>query len=127
MGLLLPLHLLHSPSERSGPNMIDDIFGALCGEAVLDGIVNARRSQRVFCVFFGAIGGILGAIGAVHFGGQAGLTTNLALRLSMTALFVFLACFSLFNVGLGRAWRWPGRGFLASLAAIFISRILWGP
>ena len=43
------------------------------------------------------------------------------------ALFVFLACFSLFNVALGRRWRWPGICFALSFAGLFAARILFGP
>jgi hypothetical protein len=45
----------------------------------------------------------------------------------MQALFVFLACFSLFNIALKRSWRWPGAGFVLSFVALFATRILCGP
>jgi hypothetical protein len=44
----------------------------------------------------------------------------------MIALFTFMASFSLFNVALGRRWRWPARLFLLSLVALFASRVLFG-
>jgi hypothetical protein len=106
--------------------MIDDLLGTLFEGATVEKLNNSRRVQLLFRILFGLIGGALGAIGAVHFGLTAGLTDNVAMRASFAALFVFLACFSLFNIALGRPWRWPGKLFLASLAAIFITRILWG-
>lgn len=49
------------------------------------------------------------------------------MRLSMVAVFVFLASFSLFNVALGRKWRWPGKLFVLSFVALFGARLFFGP
>ena len=46
--------------------------------------------------------------------------------ISMIAMFLFLASFSLFNVGLGRPWRRPGKLFVVSIVALFVTRILFG-
>lgn len=106
--------------------MIDDLLGALFEGATVENLSNSRRVQLLFRILFGLIGGGLGAVGAVHFGFNTELTENVAMRVCFAALFVFLGCFSLFNIALGRPWRWPGKLFLASLAAIFITRFLWG-
>jgi hypothetical protein len=107
--------------------MLDDLLGHLFGEVVLGRLSRSRRAQLLFRLFFGLIGAALGGAGAVHFALQPDLTSNLALRASMLAMFVCLASFSLFNIALGRRWRWPGLGFVASFAALFASRIALGP
>jgi hypothetical protein len=76
---------------------------------------------------FGLVGALLGLVGAVHFALKTGLTGNVALRAAMVMTFLGLASFSLFNVGLGRPWRWPGLLFALSFAALFPARLLFGP
>lgn len=44
----------------------------------------------------------------------------------MVAMFAFLAAFFLFNVALGRTWRWPGVLFAFSFVSLFVTRILFG-
>jgi hypothetical protein len=44
----------------------------------------------------------------------------------MVAMFVFLAAFCLFNIALGRTWRWPGVLFVASFVSTLALRILFG-
>ena len=106
--------------------MIDDLLVHLFGEAVFGKLGHSRRAQLLFRVFFGLLGAGLGVAGAVHFARLEGYTSNVALWASIVASFVFLASFSLFNVALGRKWRWPGLGFVASFVAVFASRILFG-
>jgi hypothetical protein len=105
---------------------MDDLLVHLFGEAILGKLTRSRRAQLLFRVFFGLLGAGLGVTGAVHFGFKADLTQNTALRLSMVALFVFLASFSLFNVALGRKWRWPGVLFVISFVSLFATRIIFG-
>jgi hypothetical protein len=107
--------------------MLDDLLVHLFGEALFRKLGHSRRAQLLFRVFFGLIGAGLGVTGAVHFALKTGFTENTALRLSMVALFVFLASFSLFNVALGRKWRWPGVLFVISLVSLFATRIIFGP
>jgi hypothetical protein len=42
-------------------------------------------------------------------------------------MFAGVAAFSLFNVALRRAWRWPGLLVIASFVTLFLSRVLLGP
>ena len=107
--------------------MIDDILGELLGEAAFGKLSKSRRAQLLFSLFFGLLGTVLGILGAVHFLRQPDLTQNGPLRVCMGGLFIFLACFSLFNVGLRRKWRWPGILFVVSLVGLFVARILFGP
>jgi len=107
--------------------VFDDLLGELFGEAVSRRLGNSRRAQLLARVFFGLLGAGLGIAGAVHFARRPDLTSNTPMWISMIALFVFLSSFSLFNVGLGRTWRWPGKLFLVSLVALFMTRILFGP
>jgi len=106
--------------------MLDDFLGDLFGEAVFGRLSKSRRAQLLARLFFGLVGGVLGVMGAVHFAFKDGLTNNVALRLSMVVLFVCLASFSFFNVGLGCRWRWPGRLFVLSFVSLFVTRILFG-
>jgi hypothetical protein len=106
--------------------VFDDLLGELFGEAVFGRLGNSRRALLLVRVFFGLLGAGLGIVGAVHFARRPDLTSNTPMWISMIAVFVFLAGFSLFNVGLGRTWRWPGRFFLVSLVALFVTRILFG-
>jgi len=65
-------------------------------------------------------------VSALYFATRSNLEGNIAMRASMVATFVFLASFSLFNVALGRTWRWPGLLFAASFGMLFVSRIAFG-
>lgn len=107
--------------------MIDDILAPLFGEAAFGRLSRSRRAQLLFRLFFGLLGAALGVIGAFHFALATDLTANTAMRFSMVAVFVFLAAFCLFNVALGRKWRWPGRLFVVSFVALFGTRLLLGP
>lgn len=106
--------------------MIDEMLVQLFGEAVFGRLGKSRRAQLLFRLFFGVLGGVLGLVGAVYFAGRQDLGSNVALRASMVAVFVSLAAFSLFNVGLGRQWRWPGRLFALSVVMLFATRLLFG-
>ena len=118
-----PATILLHPCRQT---MIDDLLGDLFGQAVFGRLGRSRRAQLMCRVAFGLLGGVLGLAGAVHFGFRSEITGNMAMRCSMIALFLFLASFSLFNVGLGRKWRWPGRLFVVSFIALFATRILFG-
>lgn len=106
--------------------MIDEILVELFGEAAFGRLGRSRRARLLFRVFFGLLGAALGLVGAVHFVRNPAITANGAMHASMVALFVFLASFFLFNVALGRRWRWPGLGFVLSFVALFVTRILFG-
>jgi hypothetical protein len=107
--------------------MLDDLLIHLFGEAVFGKLGRSRRAQLLFRVFFGLIGAGLGVAGAVHFALKTDLTRNTAMHLSIVGLFVFLTSFSLFNVALGRKWRWPGVFFAISFVSLFATRIVFGP
>lgn len=107
--------------------MIDDLLGEIFGEAIFGRLNKSRRAQLLFRLAFGLLGAGLFGAGAVWFLLKTDLTGNLALRFSMVGLFVFLGCFSLFNVALARPWRWPGRLSVLSFVALFATRLLFGP
>jgi len=106
--------------------MCDDWLGELFGEAVFGRLSPSRRAQLLVRLVFGLLGAGLGIAGAVHFARRPDITSNTPMWVSMIAMFVFMASFSLFNVALGRPWRWPGRYFLVSFAALFMTRIVFG-
>jgi hypothetical protein len=106
--------------------VLDNLLGELFGEAVFGRLGKSRRVQLLVRVFFGLLGAGLGIVGALHFTRRPNLTNNTPMWISMIAMFVFLASFSLFNVGLGRTWRWPGKLFVVSVVALFVTRILFG-
>jgi predicted acyltransferase len=106
--------------------VIDDVLAGLFGEAVFGRLGRSRRAQLLARLFFGVLGTGLGLAGALQVV-RTIQTSNTELLAAMTALFVFLACFCLFNVALGRTWRWPGLCFVASLVMIFATRIVGGP
>jgi hypothetical protein len=107
--------------------MIDEILGEIFGEAALHSLTRSRRVQLIARVFFGLLGAALGATGAVYVAVRPDAPANAAMHASMIASFVFLSCFSLFNVALARTWRWPGRLFVAAFVLIFVTRIVLGP
>lgn len=107
--------------------MIDEILAEIFGQVAFGRLTPSRRTQLLVRLFFGLLGAALGILGAVHFASRPDLASNAALRLSLVSTFVFLASFSLFNVGLGRPWKWPGRLFVLSFAAVFATRLLFGP
>jgi hypothetical protein len=106
--------------------VLDDLLTSLVGEAVFGRLRQTPRSQLIARLFFGALGTALGVAGAVYVPSTV-RTSNAALTASMTALFVSLACFFLFNVTLARPWRWPALCFAASLVLMFVTRIVGGP
>jgi len=107
--------------------MIDDLLGELFGEVVLGRLGRSRRAQLLARLFFGVLGALLGLAGVLHFTVGRREVSNPAMQASMIAVFLFLACFSLFNVALGRRWRWPGICFALSFVGLFAARILFGP
>ena len=106
--------------------MLDDVLAGLLGEAVFGRLRHTRRAELIARLFFGLLGTGLGLAGAVYLL-RTVETRNALLLASMTALFVFLSCFCLFNVALARTWRWPGIGFVCSLVLIFVTRVALGP
>jgi hypothetical protein len=107
--------------------MIDELLGEIFGEAISERLGQSRRVQLLMRLGFGLLGAVLFAVGAAWFLLKNDLSGNTAMRLSMVGLFLFLACLSLFNVALARAWRWPGRLSVLSFVALFVTRILFGP
>jgi hypothetical protein len=105
--------------------MLDGLIGEVIGRAVFGRLGRSQRAQVIARVFFGLLGGGLGALGAAQFLRQP-VTPNVAFHGSVVLLFIFLSCFCLFNVALGQRWRWPGFGFLGSLVSMFVTRIAFG-
>lgn len=107
--------------------MIDDLLAEIFGEAISRRLSKSRRLQLLMRLGFGLLGTALFAAGAGWFLLRTDLTGNIAMRLSMVSLFVFLGCLALFNVALARPWRWPGRLSVLSFGALFVARFLFGP
>ena len=105
---------------------MDELLAQIFGDAVLGRLPASRRTQLLFRLFFGVLGGVLGAVGAVYIAQKPGLTSNGALRFSMVALLASVGCFWLFNVALARRWWWPAAMTAGSLAMVFVTRILFG-
>ena len=87
--------------------MLDDVLAGLLGEAVFGRLRKTERSQLLAHLFFGFLGTALGLAGAVYFP-MTVETANWGLLASMTAVFVSMSGFFLFNVTLAQPWRWPG-------------------
>lgn len=107
--------------------MLSDLFSSLFEDSSIEGRVRTRRGRVIARVFFGLLGFALCAWGAVHFLTKPGLTSNVALRGSMVAVFLFFGCFWLLNVAFARPSRWPLKLFAFSFVALFASRLLIGP
>ena len=106
--------------------MLDDLLAGAIGEALFGRLRATPRSRLIARLFFGLLGTGLGVAGAISLPSTV-RTSNGAMLASMTMLFVSLACFFLFNVTLARPWRWPALCFVASLALMFVTRIIGGP
>lgn len=106
--------------------MIDDILAGLFGEILFGRLSSSRRAQLLARLFFGLVGAGLGVTGAVYMFHRPDVQPS-AMSMSMVAVFLCLACFSLFNVALGRTWRWPGVLFVFSFVSLLAAAILFGP
>lgn len=112
---------------------LTDAFSALKIEGVLDlddlldgielGPKGGPRLQAFFRALFGALGTFLAVAGAYH---MLSYGAGLPFRLAAIALFVFVGCFSAFNVALYRAWRWPGRMIVVAFVGVFVVRMVFG-
>lgn len=107
--------------------MLDDLLGELLGEAAFGRLARTRQAQLIARLVFGAIGAVLGVAGAIYMAVRPDATSNTAMLASTVALFVFMSCFWLFNVGMARKWRWPAALFVVSFVALFVTRVLFGP
>ncbi len=106
--------------------MLDDLIGQILGEVAFGRLGRSRRAQLLLRLFFGVLGAGLGTVGAVHFARTAG-TSNAAMRASVIAMFLALACVALCNVGLGRRWKWPTLLFAGAFVSMFVTRLALGP
>jgi predicted acyltransferase len=106
--------------------VIGDILAGIFGEVVFGRLSRSRRFQLLARLFFGFLMAGLGLSGAIWLAYEED-TGNIIVHASGVALFVFVACFGLFNVALARRWRWPGMCVVLSLIAMFASRIVLGP
>ena len=106
--------------------MLDDVLAGLLGEAAFGRIRRTHRSQFLGRLFFGLLGTALGLAGAIYVPLNL-QTSNWGLLASMTALFVSMTGFFLFNVTLAQPWRWPGLCFVVSFVLVFATRITGGP
>jgi hypothetical protein len=107
--------------------MLGEILAEIVGEAAFGRLSRSRRTQLVIRFAFGALGTVLGIVGAVHWSRRPTPITNYVMHTSVVALFAFLAAFFLFNVALHRSWRWPAIGLALSFITLFASRVLLGP
>ena len=106
----------------AGGTMFDDLF-----EDIDFGGRTSKRTQTIFRIGFGAIGFFLAIAGMVHVLFSAKYASvGLPFRLAGANLFAFLGLFCALNVALHKPWRWPGRGFLASLVLLIVVRIVFG-
>lgn len=112
--------------KTAGGVVLDDLLGHVLGEAAFGRLGRSRRAQLMVRLFFGLIGGALGLIGAIYMWRRTTVTTNVAMHASMVAMFLSLGCFSLFNIGMARPWRWPGICFVVSFVLMFVARIAFG-
>lgn len=105
---------------------MDDLLETLFGEIAVGRGSNSRRAQLIGRMFFGLLGAALSFAGAAYFW-LLDYAGNPALPAITVAMFFFFGSFWLFNVALGRSWRWPGLLFIVSFIALFVTRIAWGP
>lgn len=105
--------------------MIGDLLEALFEGFAGRERIPSKRGQIVARLFFGLLGTSLAIAGFIKFATESS-TSNVALQASMLSVFIFLACFCLFNVILAHPWRWPGRLLLLSFVMLFVTRILFG-
>jgi hypothetical protein len=106
--------------------VLDDLLGHLVGEVAFGRLGRSRRAQLLFRLSFGLLGAVLGLIGALFFLTNPPDTSNTPMYASMIAVFLSLACFSLFNIGMARPWKWPGLCFVASFVSLFVTRLVFG-
>lgn len=106
--------------------MLGDLIGELFGELVFGRLKASRRVQLLTRLFFGLLGAGLSAAGAYHILFQVE-TGNAAFRASGVGLFVFFGSVWLFNVALGRQWKWPAVMTGVALVSMFVTRIAGGP
>jgi len=102
--------------------MLDDLFSDILGD-MLFGRDPSKRTQNVMRVLFGLLGVCLSIAGVVK---TMSYDAGIAFRLAGVFMFVMLVCFCGFNIVLLRKWKWPGRGLLLSLPALFVVRFIFG-
>ena len=107
--------------------MIPEMLIELIGEATVRRLSPSRTAQVLVRVFFGLLGTGLGLFGAYHFLARVDPPSNRPLLASVISLFLSVAAFSFVNVACKRPWRWPLLGVAVSLAALFVTRIAFGP
>lgn len=106
--------------------MLGDILGEIVGRAIGSRIGDSPRTQVLFRFFFGLLGTVLAAIAIVYFVVSPPQTANVPFLASTLGLYVFLGCFSLFNIAFALPWRWPGFLFVVCLVMMFVTRIAFG-
>ena len=105
---------------------MDDLLEALFGEIAVGRGGHSRRAQLMARMFFGLLGAALCGAGVVYFLRQD-YDGNQALPAITAGMFFFFGCFWLFNVALGRKWKWPGVLLILSFAGLFLTRVIGGP
>jgi amino acid transporter len=111
-----------SQQRERGSAMLDDLFSDILGDMVF-GRDPSKRTPAVIRVLFGLLGVFLSIAGLVK---TASYDAGLAFRLAGVFMFLMLACFCGLNIVLRPKWKWPGRGLLLSLPALFVVRIIFG-
>ena len=107
--------------------MIGEMLVEILGQATLGRIGHSRRAQVLLRLFFGLLGAVLSAGGAVYFLFRRDIAISVPFRAATVAMFGFFGCFWLFNVALARTWRWPAVMFAVSFVMLFVTRIVYGP
>jgi hypothetical protein len=101
---------------------LDDLLTDLFGDVALEHTW-ARRLALLARMLIGLVGTLLGLFGAYVMMTSGTVSGTPALRMGMASVLVALACFSVFNVMLGRRWRWPWLCFLATIVGLFALRL----
>ena len=107
--------------------MIPEAIFEMIGEAAFGRLNRSRKAQVLFRVFFGLLGTALGLFGVYHFLVNVEPPASRLLHASIVALFAFVAARAFFHIACKRPWRWPVVGVAVSFAALFITRIAFGP
>ena len=101
---------------------LDDLLGELFGDSDL-GATRSRRVALVARMIFGLAGGMLFLAGAYLLPTRPDMGGTPAMRVAMAATFAGLAACCVFNVMLGRTWKWPWLVAAGGFIALFATRL----
>ena len=101
---------------------LDDLLGELFGDSDL-ALTRSRRLALVARMILGLAGATLFLAGAYLLPTRPDIGGTPAMRVAMAAAFAGLGASCVFNVMLGRRWKWPWLVAAASFIALFASRL----